>query len=139
VLSPQYFEGSVEIGAPATLAYALWSDCENFPNFMRGVVAVRRVDERHLHWRAEMWGESLEWDAEIVEDIPDTRISWRTISGAAASGTVRFEVLDADRVRVVHELRLPAENADSDSAEIGARITEDLERFKAFVESRRAS
>jgi len=102
---------------------------------MRGVQKVRRVDERHLHWRAEMWGEVLEWDAEILEDIPDTRISWRTITGTAAMGTVRFEALGLDRVRVVHELQLQAETDDLDRSEITARIIEDLERFRDFVES----
>jgi len=133
---PQPFQGSVEINAPTPLAYALWSDCENFSKFMCGVQEVRQIDERHLHWRAEMWGEVLEWDAEILEDIPNTRISWRTITGAAAMGTVRFEALGSERVRVLHELQLQTAHDDHDRSEITARITEDLEKFKEFVESR---
>jgi uncharacterized membrane protein len=136
VSSPlQQFQGSVEIDAPTPLAYALWSDCENFPQFMRGVQEVRRVDEHHLHWRAEMWGEVVQWDAEILEDIPNSQISWRTITGAAATGTVRFEALGPKRVRVLHEIQLQAEH--DDRTEITARITEDLERFRVFVQSRR--
>jgi len=133
-MSPQHFESSVEIAASAQRAYALWSDCENFPKFMQGVVAVHRLDERHLHWRAEMWGESLQWNAEILEDIPETRISWRITTGDKATGTVHFLPLQPDRVRVRHEMDLTAENSEHDAAEFQARITEDLERFRQFVE-----
>jgi uncharacterized membrane protein len=53
-----------------------------------------------IGWRAEVWGKEVEWDAEITEQDPDKRISWRSVSGSHNAGTVRFEPLEADRTRV---------------------------------------
>jgi uncharacterized membrane protein len=57
---------------------------------------VKRRTYTHLHWRAEVWGKDKEWDAEITEQTPDERISWRSVGGATNAGTVRFEPLGAD-------------------------------------------
>jgi uncharacterized membrane protein len=133
-VSSQQLESSVEISAPVKLAYALWSDCENFPTFMHGVQAVHRIDPRHLHWRAELMGVGIEWDAEIIEDIPNARISWRAITGDPVAGTITFTELNPQRVRLIHSLQMEAE--ESDMASIRLRVSEDLERFKDFVESR---
>jgi uncharacterized membrane protein len=38
-------------------------------------------------------GESVEWDAEIVEDIPNQRIAWKSVGDAQVdnAGAVRFD------------------------------------------------
>jgi uncharacterized membrane protein len=68
----QRLDSSVEIKSSAHRAYELWSDCENFPKFLLGVQEVQRVTPQRLRWRTKLWGEQAEWDAEILEDIPDT-------------------------------------------------------------------
>ena len=43
-------------------------------------------------------GRSLEWDAEIVDDQPNSRIAWRSLSASAPhSGEVRFEPATGNR------------------------------------------
>jgi len=65
------------------------------------VKQVQQLDDTHVHWCAEIWGKEKEWDAEITEQVPDERISWKSVSGDAPNaGTVRFESLGAGRTRV---------------------------------------
>ncbi len=67
---------------------------------MSGVKAVRLLDATHVNRHAEIWGKDEEWDAEITEQEPDKRISWKSVSGAPNGGTVRFEPMGPDRTRV---------------------------------------
>ena len=52
-----------------------------------------KVDDRRLHWKAEIGGREKEWDAEITEQIPDQRIAWKSLGGAMNQGMVTFESL----------------------------------------------
>jgi uncharacterized membrane protein len=65
-------EKSIEVNAPVRTAYNQWTQFEEFPKFMEGVECVDQLDDSHLRWRAEIGGRTIEWDAEITEQIPDT-------------------------------------------------------------------
>ena len=94
-------EKSVEVKAPVNAVYNQWTQFEEFPSFMKHVEEVRQIDDAHLHWRANVCRQGQEWDAEIVEQIPDRRVAWRSTSGDAPNaGEVRFEPVGADRTRV---------------------------------------
>jgi uncharacterized membrane protein len=101
---------------------------------------VRQLDDTHVHWHAEIMGKDLEWDAEITEQDPDKRISWRSISGAPSAGTVRFEPLSPDRtlVRLVmaYEPTTAVESAGDALGVLSARVQTTVEDFKKFIESR---
>ena len=79
-------EKTIEVDRPLSTVYNQWTQFEEFPFFMSGVKEVRQLDDTHLHWRAEVWGKEKEWDAEITEQEPDRRISWKSISGAPNAG-----------------------------------------------------
>src|SRR5262249_25773324 len=91
---------TIEVNAPVQSVYNQWTQFEEFPRFMDGVKEVTKLDDTHLHWHAEIGGRDKEWHAEITEQTPDQRVSWRSISGARNAGTVRFEPVGADRTRV---------------------------------------
>ena len=76
---------SIDVGVPVSTAYNQWTQFEEFPRFMEGVKSVEQLDDRRLHWCAEIGGRSLEWDAEITEQTPDKRIAWRSTTGARRS------------------------------------------------------
>src|SRR5215218_11231923 len=92
-------EKSIEVGVPVRTAYDQWTQFEDFPQFMEGVESVTQLDDRRLHWVAEIAGTRREWDAEIVDQEPDRRIAWRSIDGTPNGGVVTFEP-DGDRTRV---------------------------------------
>jgi uncharacterized membrane protein len=133
-------ERSIEVDVPTRVAYDQWTQFEEFPRFMEGVEQVRQLDDTHLHWEAEIAGVHREWDAEIVEQKPDARVSWRSIDGTRNAGTVTFAPLDVDRTAVVLQLDVEpegfAEKAGGALGIIERRAKGDLERFKEFIESR---
>ncbi|MFJ5710669.1 SRPBCC family protein [Streptomyces sp. NPDC093105] len=132
---------TILVQAPLKRVYDQWTQFEEFPRFMHGVVAVRQTDERHLHWRTSIAGVRREFDTEIVDQAPDERIAWRTVGGDVRQrGVVTFEPVGAThtRVRLVLELEPegPAEKAAAALGVVSSRVSGDLRRFKDFVEDR---
>jgi uncharacterized membrane protein len=68
-------EKSIDLNVPVRTAYNQWTQFEEFPRFMEGVEQVKQIDDKHLHWKANLGGKQEEWDAEIIEQIPDQRIA----------------------------------------------------------------
>jgi uncharacterized membrane protein len=134
-------EKTIEVHVPLRTAYDQWTQFETFPEFMSGVEEVTQIDENHLHWTAQIAGVSREWDAEIVDQTPDERITWRSTEGVSNAGTVTFAEAPAG-TRVTLRLELDPEGVlekAADALSVVERRTEgDLERFKAFIEARGA-
>src|SRR3712207_4999814 len=107
---------------------------------MQGVEQVQQLDNKRLHWRADIGFKDKEWDAEIVDQVPDQRISWRSISGAPNGGTVTFQPVGADRTQVTLRIDYApeglVENVGDSLGLVSRRVEGDLERFKQFIESR---
>src|SRR5688572_8923900 len=97
-------EQSVEIDLPVRTVYNQWTQFEEFPHFMEGVKEVRQLDDRHLHWRAEIAGKDVEWDAVVTEQIPDERVAWRNTTGAQNAGVVTFHRIADGVTRVMLQL-----------------------------------
>ena len=136
-------EKSIEVRCPVRTVYNQWTQFEEFPQFMAGVKEVRQLDDTHVHWHAEIWGKDKEWDAEIVEQVPDQRIAWRsTTPDAPNAGMVRFEPLSADRTRVRltmdYEPQGAVENLGDALGVLSARVESTVKDFKKFIESRGA-
>ena len=133
---------SIEIDAPVRVAYDQWTQFETFPTFMEGVKEVSQIDDTHLHWVAEVGGKREEWDAEIIEQIPDERIAWRSVSGKGNAGTVMFEPLEGARTRVTvgidHDTAGVVETVGSALGVDDRRVKGDLERFRKMIEARGA-
>jgi uncharacterized membrane protein len=133
-------EKTIEVNRPLSTVYNQWTQFEDFPEFMEGVKEVRQLDDTHLHWRAEIWGKEKEWDAEITEQEPDRRISWRSTSGARNAGTVRFEPLGPESTRVrltmAYEPEDAVENVGDALGIFSARVENSVRDFKEFIENR---
>ena len=132
-------EQSIEVGVPVQTAYNQWTQFEEFPSFMEGVAEVRQLDDRHLHWVAEIGGTRHEWDAEITEQLPDERVAWRNTDGKENAGVVTFHKLDDQRSKIMVQLDFVPEGIKEKLGDaLGApdrRVKGDLERFKDLVES----
>lgn len=133
-------EKSIDVNVPVQMAYNQWTQFEEFPRFMEGIEEVQQLDDKHLHWRAEVSGMTKEWDSEIVEQIPDQRIMWRSTSGAKNAGTVSFIPVAPHTTRVKVEMVYdPVGLLENVGDMIGIddrRVEGDLERFKEYIESR---
>jgi uncharacterized membrane protein len=135
-------EKSIEVACPVRTVYNQWTQFEEFPRFMAGVKEVKQLDDTHVHWHAEIWGKDKEWDAEITEQVPDQVISWRSISGAANAGSVRFQPVSHDRTLVRLMMEYEPEGAVEKAGDavgvFSARVQNTVEDFKKFIEERGA-
>ena len=133
-------EESIDVDVPVRTAYNQWTQFEEFPRFMEGVDEVVQLDDTTLRWTAEIAGQKKTWKADIIEQIPDAKVSWRSVEGAENAGTVKFESLGADRTRVTLLMEVdpegPLENLGTALGFLERRVKGDLERFKEFIESR---
>jgi uncharacterized membrane protein len=81
------------IRKPAQEIYARWRRLEDLPAFMAHLDEVRVTGDRTSSWRASApFDRTVEWDAEITEDVPGERIAWRSVGDADVpnSGKVWF-------------------------------------------------
>lgn len=133
-------EKSIDVNVPLQTAYNQWTQFEEFPRFMEGIEEVRQLDDKRLRWRAEIAGKLKEWDSEIIEQIPDQRIAWRSTSGADNAGTVTFSPLAENKTRVTVEMVYDPDGVVENVGDVlgvaDRRVAGDLERFKEYIESR---
>ena len=133
-------EKSIEVAVPRRTAYDQWTQFEEFPKFMGGVEQVQQLDDKRLHWKAEIAGVDREWDAEIVEQEPDERVSWRSTGGARNDGTVSFTSVGTDKTQVTLCLDFEPEGFAETAADvlhvIDLQVSKDLDSFKEFIENR---
>ncbi|MEU8651484.1 SRPBCC family protein [Streptomyces sp. NPDC048737] len=132
---------TVEVDVPVRTAYNQWTQFEQFPRFMEGVEEVRQLDDRHNHWTTKIGGTRREFDTEIVDQLADERITWRTTSGDTQQrGTVRFERLDDTHTRVELVMDIEPSGMVEKAADvlgtIDRRVKGDMKRFKQYVEER---
>lgn len=133
-------EKSIDVHVPVHTAYNQWTQFETFPRFMEGVEEIRQLDDKRLHWRANVGGKVKEWDAVITEQIPDQRIAWRNTTGASNAGVVTFHHINDNTTRVMLQIDYDpdgiVENVGDVIGVVSSRVKGDLERFKQFIEER---
>ena len=133
---------SITVDLPVTTVYNQWTQFEDFPEFMEGVESVTQLDDTRLHWVAEIGGTRREWDAQIVDQTPDTRIAWQAIDGKANAGAVSFRQAGPQQAEIELQIDYETEGLKEKAGDalgvIDRRVEGDLERFKTFIESRGA-
>ena len=137
----QYFE----VEAPVEQVYAYWRDFSHFPSFMPDVEEVTVTGPTTSHWKVSgPLGRSVEWDAEIVEDVPNQRIAWRSVGDAEVdnAGAVRFDDRGGTtNIEVALEYHPPGGKAGELVAELVKDPDEQVKRaidgFRQVVESGR--
>jgi len=139
-------EEVVRINRPAYELFRYWRDFEQLPTFMEHLVSVRQLDSVRSHWVAKApAGRRVEWDADIINEIRDELIAWRTRDNAdvVSAGSVSFKPAPGGRgtdVRVRLQYHPPAGKVGAAIAwmfgeEPSQTIQEDLRRFKRLMEA----
>ncbi len=132
-------EKSIDVELPVTTVYNQWTQFAEFPRFMEGVEQVQQLDNKRLHWVANIGGQRREWQAEITEQVPDQRIAWRSTEGTPNAGVVTFHRIADDRTKVMLQLEHEPEGAAEHVGEalgiIERRAAGDLKRFRDYLEA----
>ena len=133
-------EKTIEVEVPVHTAYNQWTQFADFPQFMGGVDRVEQISDALTHWVAQIGGVRREWDAAILEQVPDRKVAWAATSGATNAGAVYFESLGPTRTLVRLNLEYEPEGLVETVGDflnvVQRQAQADLERFKQFIESR---
>jgi uncharacterized membrane protein len=136
---------AVTINRPRSEIYAFWRQLDNLPRFMTHLKSVTDAANGKSHWVAKgPAGSDVEWDAEIVQDVQDEYLAWRSLAGSVPNrGEVRFKDAPAGRGTEIHAFftyNPPAGEAGQLVARIfgedpDTQTREDLRRFKWILET----
>lgn len=143
-------EKSITIDASPEDLYAFWRHLENLPRFMSHLESVTVLDSKHSHWVAKgPAGFDAEWDAEIINDVPNQLISWRSVEPSQVdnAGSVHFNRAAAGggtEVRVILRYDPPAGKLGGIVAKIFGQdpdhqIGMDLHLLKQLIEAGNAA
>ena len=135
---------TITIDAPIDEVFRVLAQFENYPHFMDHVHAVRRVGDKHFHWKvAGPAGVPVEFDAEIVERVENRKLVWRSVEGSMVrhQGEVHFEHVGEHGTRVnVHMAYHPPGGALTHAvaefllADPKTVLDRDLLRLKSLLE-----
>jgi len=132
------FEEQITVDVPVRVAYDRWTRFEDFPSFMDGVKSVEQLDDKTLRWTASVAGVTKTWTAEIVDQVPDTRIAWKSVEGAENAGAVLFEADRSGHTKITLRIDVEPDGATESIGDalrlVQRRVKGDLERFKDLVE-----
>jgi uncharacterized membrane protein len=135
-------QDSIDVQVPVEQAYNQWTQFEEFPKFMEGIQSVQQLDDTHVHWVAEIRGETREWTTEITDQQPDKQVAWKTIDGEVKNdGVVSFEQIAEGQTRVNVQMDVEGESTAENVAGdllgiVKGQVHGDLERFKQLIENR---
>jgi uncharacterized membrane protein len=139
-------EQTVTIGLPPEQIYAFFRNFENLPRFMSHLQSVTVLDDTRSHWVTKgPAGSDAEWDAIIINEIPNELIGWRSIDGSQVdnAGSVHFKQNPAGRgtdVKVILRYDPPAGRFGAMTARLfgedpAHQVKEDLRALKMLLET----
>jgi uncharacterized membrane protein len=130
-------DDTIEVDVDIRTVYDAWTAFQDFPAFMEVVERVDLVSEDSLHWVAMVEDDLIEWDADVIEHVPDESVSWRALDGRE-TGKVTFGKIGADTTKVHYELEYDPKAWDGKPDTIRhwmrRRVDADLNAFKAHIE-----
>ncbi|AYL33987.1 SRPBCC family protein [Streptomyces fungicidicus] len=95
---------TVDINAPVSVTWSLWSDVTRWPSFLSHVRLVQPLDERRFAWQLALPGADRNFVAELTEVVEENRIAWRTTEGVDHAGVVTFHRLSDTTSRVTLQI-----------------------------------
>lgn len=138
-------EKAIEINAPVSVVFELYSDFEKFPEWMEHIKEVRQTEPRFTRWAADApLGISVEWEAETTALEQNSKIAWQTVRGdVEMKGEVTFQETEqgTTTLHVVIAYEPPAGHLGTLLAKFFGndpekQMDEDLRRFAKLAEGR---
>ena len=73
----------VTINRPVEELYSIWRNFQNLPSIMSYLEKVEIRDDTHSRWTVKSpIGTSVNWDAEIINEVKNEIIGWRSLQNA---------------------------------------------------------
>ena len=90
---------TVSIPAPKERVWAVWSDLEGMPRWIRWIESVRVIDRDISEWTMDIQGFQISWTAVTTRLVPGEEMHWETVDGLPFKGCVRFSDLPGGKTR----------------------------------------
>jgi uncharacterized membrane protein len=88
-------EKALQIGRPVNEVFPYWSELERLPEVSDCIREIRRQGDLS-HWKVDVGGRVMEWDAEVEQFIPNQAIGWKSIRGPKHTGRMTFAPIGDD-------------------------------------------
>lgn len=130
----------LDVRVPVSLAYQQWQHVEQWPQFTESFGDLRPLGEGRFHAWGDRGGQGMDWEMQLVEQVPDRLIRWASTSDDTWMGSVAFEPLSPSITRVTLHIRdtLPHPQMEPTlrTLRMNQRLAADLYQFKQWVEAR---
>jgi len=141
-----HVQESIRLEVPIAEAYQFWRRLDRLPQVMTHLQRVTETGNGTSHWVAKApGGMVVEWDAEIINEIENKLLAWRSLPAAdvVTAGSVTFASVRGGRstqVSVHLQYAPPAGKAGALVAQLfgdepSQTIREDLRHFKQLLEA----
>jgi uncharacterized membrane protein len=124
-------EKSIVVNAPVAQVYEQWLRFEDLPKFIKSLGEVRRIDDKHFSFNSLRDGKEQRGVFEVIQQIPERKIAWRTIGDSVGLGVVSFEPHSDTATEITLKLRSVFDPSISDQS-----AEKYLQNFKQLIENR---
>jgi uncharacterized membrane protein len=128
----------IDIAVPRRIVYDQWTQFGELAERSRAVKNVDQEDDENTSWQAKMLFSTRNWDAEIVQQVPDRRIVWESSGDVDHRGVVTFHELAEDLTRVQIEMEYHpsglVEKVGNLFLTVRHRVRKDLRLFRHHLE-----
>ncbi|MDL5199178.1 SRPBCC family protein [Streptomyces sp. ALI-76-A] len=132
-------EETIEVAVPVRTAYNQWTQFTSFPRFMTVVKKVEQVRPALLTWTLAVGPLRREFQTEIVEQRPDSHVSWRSLERHTVHrGEVSFRPTTADGTAVTVRIEIESRGVTGvlgGLPKLVSRVVRgELRHFKGYIE-----
>ena len=130
----------LDLPVPRPVAYRAWTEFEEFPSFLKKVENVEQQEDNTVEWKAQIFWSHRSWTAEIVDQVPNERIVWRSKGEKGhVDGAVTFHELTPDLTRMLVNLEYYPQGLFERTGNLwraqGRRVRLELKFFRRYLTS----
>jgi uncharacterized membrane protein len=130
----------LDLPVPRAVAYKAWTQFEEFPSFMKKVENVEQQEDQTVEWKAQIFWSHRSWTAEIIDQVPNQRIVWRSKGEKGhVDGAVTFHELTPDLTRMLVNLEYYPQGFMERTGNLwraqGRRARLELKFFRRYITS----
>ena len=132
---------SIDVGVPIDVAYNQWTQFQDFSGFMKKVEDVDQEDDTTLTFKAQVFWSHRTWQAQIIDQVPNDRIIWRSKGEKGhVDGAVTFHELAPNLTRILIVLEYYPQGLFERTGNLwraqGRRARLELKHFRRHVMTR---